>query len=472
MKRAKIAIIGGGGAGATAAWLLDQVHDVTVFEAQAHLGGHAYTHHMKVGDAQVHIDMGVEYFNERLSPNLFALHRKLGLETYVAPLSFRASFPGNDAWTNIGHDGRLRGRLSAEFDRFHLDMAHLLNSGEARFKRMTVGEFMHERGYSEAFACQGLLPLMTTFSGCNAPSLDYNLMYVAISFNMSLLSFFAPGYWRKSAEGIDGYLRILHRELGDKVRLNTPVSKVSKRRDGRLELATATQTLEFDQVVFATHADVTLGLLDNPSPRHRDILSRFEYVNTRSVLHSDTSVLAPGQHDEYCEFVMPGTAHEGHDRTRYGHLTRNNNNLPPYAGIARPLLVTFDPKHDIAPEKIDIEKRWKLPKLRPGDFYQKTRYRTIQGVDNMWFCGTDTSLTGHEGATVSGMVVAERLGATYPFATNTLASIQFNVIKDLMGVRRPSERLFNATGDLVYSITKRLSLHKNQSHKFIKDIFV
>jgi uncharacterized protein len=469
----RIAIIGGGGAGSTAAWLLNDVHDVALFEAEDRLGGHAYTHRMRKGGADVGVDMGVEYFNERLSPNLFAMHGLFGIDTYVAPLSFRATFPGQDRfWSNISVDGALRDSLAKELDRFHLDMATVLSSGDPRMKKMSVGEYMANNGYSEEFACHALLPLMTTFSGCNAPSLDYNLMYVAVSFNMSLLSFFSPGYWRKSKGGIDSYIRCIAAELGDKVRVNAAVRKVRTRHDGKVEVTADAGMELFDHAVFATHADITLSMLDAPSEAHRDILGRFEYVPTRSVLHDDESVLADRANPEYCEFVMPDVHSQGEGRQRYGQLTRVNNRLHAYAGVEAPLLVTFDPKQQIAPDRIQVEKRWKLPKLRPGDFYQKTRYRTIQGEGNLWYCGTDTSLTGHEGATVSAMVIAERLGATYPFAGNTLASIQFNVIKDLMGVRRPSERFRNAVGDAIFSAAKGLSMHKTQSHKFIKDIFV
>lgn len=473
MKRQRIAIIGGGGAGTTAAWLLDDVHDIVLFEAEDRLGGHAYTHRANKNGVEVHVDMGVEYFNERLSPNLFAMHGLFGIETYVAPLSFRATFPGQQRWwSNISVEGGLRDALARELDRFHLDMASVLAAGDPKLKKMSVGDYLKANDYSEDFASQALLPLMTTFSGCNAPSLDYNLMYVAVSFNMSLLSFFSPGYWRKSKDGIDAYIRKIAEILGDKARLNSPVRKVRAAAGGRIEVVVDAGVETFDHVVFATHADVTLKMLDSPTEKQRDILGRFEYVPTRSVMHDDESVLASGDNEEYCEFVMPDGHEQGEGAQRYGQLTRVSNRLHAYAGIDEPLLVTFDPKQEISGDRIAVEKRWKLPKLRPGDFYQKTRYRTIQGEGNLWYCGTDTSLTGHEGATVSGMVVAERLGATYPFAGNTLATIQFNVIKDLMGVRRPSERFRNAIGDFVFSAAKRMSMHKTQSHKFIKDIFV
>jgi len=470
MKRERIAIIGGGAAGTTAAWQLRTLHDVTLFEAGPRLGGHAYTHHFNVGEDTLHVDMGVEYFNERLAPNLFAMLQQLGIDTYIAPMSFRAAFPGVDnTWSNLHGRGRLRGELADEIDRFHLDMTQVLSGGDPRYKKLNIGEFLTERNYSEAFRQQALLPLLTTFSGCNAPSLEYTLMYVAISFNMSLLSFFTPGVWRKAKGGIDGYLLQLGELLGARVRLACPIRQVRKDTGRGWLVETEQGDIEpFDSVVFATHADVTLKLLEAPTAEQRDILSRFDYVQTRSVLHTDEQVLVEGGRGEYCEFSRPS----GLKGTDHGQLTRINNALAPYADVREPVLVTFDPKQAIALERQVHEQHWKLPKLRPVDFYQKSRYRRIQGLGKLWYCGTDTSLTGHEGAVVSGMVIAHRLGADHPYADNNLATIQFNVIKDLMGVHRPSERFKATLGNLLFAAAKGTSLHKSQSHKFIKDVIV
>lgn len=469
MAKSQIAIIGGGGAGTTAAWLLNQVHDVTIYEANTELGGHVHTHHLTVGGENVHVDVGVDVFHERLSPNLFAIHQLFSIDTFVAPLSFRAVYPGHDNfWSNLHFNGTLRQQLAGEFDRFHLDMAEVLSSGNPYFKKLSLGTFLQERGYSEMFKQQAMLPLMTTFSGCDAPSLEYSLMYIVLAFNMGLLSFFVPGYWRKPKEGFDCYLRRIGQELGKKVRVNTPVKKVLRRNDGRLDVESTGGMETFDKVVFAISAEIALGLIDNPTQQHQKILGGYKYVNTLGVLHSDDSVIAMPDQKEYCEFTMKTQFDP--DSNEYGQMTRINNNLSNFAKVSKPLLVTFDPKQKIAADTILTEKRWKLPMLRPTDFYQKTNFHTVQGQGNMWFCGEDTSLTGHEGAVVSGMVIAERLGAKYPFAANNFANVQFNVIKDLMGVRRGRERLESIIGDMVLNFGKHSSLQRSLTHKVIKDI--
>jgi hypothetical protein len=88
----------------------------------------------------------------------------------------------------------------------------------------------------------------------------------------------------------------------------------------------------------------------------------------------------------------------------------------------------------------------------------------------MWFCGQDTSLTGHEGALVSGLVIADRLGAPYPFAANPVARIQFRIVKEIMGVRANKEKLSHQISATAFRLAKEMGLHKNLSHRFIKDI--
>lgn len=100
------------------------------------------------------------------------------------------------------------------------------------------------------------------------------------------------------------------------------------------------------------------------------------------------------------------------------------------------------------------------------------RLKEIQGKSNMWFCGVDTSLGGHEGAVVSGMVIAERFGAPYPYKHDLLAYIQFQVTNDIMGVKTRGEMLKDWLSELLFLTAKKCALHKSLSYKFIKDFIV
>jgi predicted NAD/FAD-binding protein len=434
-RNSRIAVVGGGGAGSAAARLLARAYDVTLFEAGDYLGGHAYSHPLETERGTLHVDMGVEHFNERLSPNLFRMLTEFGIGTYVAPSSVHVEFPGErQTWNNVNSAGGLREELEEEFDRFHHEMNRLTASPvDDRHRGMSIGEYLDENGYSPRFKYQAVNPVMSVYSGCHAPSLDYTLMYVALSFSTHLLSFFSAGYWRKAEGGIHRYFQHVARELGGRVRLGTPVDAVVPAPDGVTVVAGGREHA-FDQVVMATHADVSRRLLRSADPQFARRLDGFAYVPVESVLHQDTGWLSPEGGDAYCQFRMPAGFDLGRAREQPGSLTRHCNVLRPYRDVKTPVLITFDPQETIDPEKVVVRREWKLPQLRPADIRHKRRLKEIQGLDNVWFCGTDTTVTGHEGAVVSGMVIADRLGVPHPYADDAPAAGQFRTVKDFMGL--------------------------------------
>lgn len=427
--------MGGGGAGSVAAWQLSRKHDVVLFEAEERLGGHAYSHPVETGAGTLRVDMGVEHFNEKLAPNLHQLLTGFGIGSYVAPSSVRVEFPGQDrTWSNLDGTGALRAELIHEFDRFHLAMNQVATTADERLRGLSIGEYLDENGYSQAFKHQAVNPIMSVYSGCHAPSLDYTLMYVALSFSMNLLSFFAPGYWRKAEGGIHRYLDLIAAELGERVRLNTPVEAVVPASTGGVTVVADGEEHHFDSVVVATHADVAHRMLRDAGTEYRELLDGFAYVPVESVLHQDTSWLGANGTEAYCQFSMGRGFDLAHAEDATGSLTRNCNVLRPYRDVEEPVLITFDPQGPVDETKVLTRRRWKLPQLRPADIRHKRRLAELQGRGGIWFCGTDTTITGHEGAVVSGMVVASRLGVPHPFADTPTAAAQFRVVEKFMGV--------------------------------------
>ena len=433
MNKQKIAIIGGGGSGVVAAWALHKKHDVSLFEAENHLGGHAYSHTLNLKEGEAHIDMGVEYFNRKISPNFCALLKLLKIESFIAPLSFRTFFEKDDTfWSNVDTSGTLRAELNEEFERFHSEMEDVMESDEELYKNISIGDFLKENKYSQDFIHKALYPLMTIYLGCNAPVEEYNLMYVAFSFHMNFLSLFSSGYWLKVKGGISKYIEVIEEELKDKIHLNSRIEKVIPMENGVKIIRNGEESI-FDAVVFATHADITLHLLKDSSPIYERFLGKFEYADVKSYMHTDGELIHKDDYDEYFEFSMPDTFDLKTNKNQSGSLTRIYNNLIDYHKFEDPLLVTFDPYQTINSSKIKAERAWKLPKLRPEDFQRRQNIQHIQGKNNCWFCGTDTSFTGHEGAIVSGLVIAEQLGVGHIFKEYLSAHNHFNTIKNFMG---------------------------------------
>jgi len=465
----KIAIIGGGAAGTACAWALNRCNqDVLLFEAEDYLGGHAYTHRLEEDGQPIAVDMGVEYLNEKLSPNLFALLKHFDINTYVAPLSFRAydvNNPTQNFWSNQHLTAGLKSSLRHEMNQFHLDMAYIFQSNNPAYKRMTLADFLAHRNYSSEFRYQALLPLLSIFSGCKAPSLDYSLTYIALSFNMHLLSFFTPTYWRKVEGGIAQYFEKIHAKLKDKIHLTTPIKAVRKLDTG-IEITTyKNNQIYVDTVIFACRAEIASQLISSSNAPSK-LLDEFQYVPVTSILHRDSNTLPSNTlTSEYCHFSLIDFPQNNY----VGYLTRVNHHLAGHSTLKKPLYVSFDNLQYVDPAEIIEIKQWKLPQLRPTDLNKKTQIRKIQGQDNFWFCGSDYSLTGHEGAFVSGLVVANQLGADYPFADQWTAKTQFDVIKNFMGIANKREYFTEMLISLVFRLSKSLNLHRHLSARFIKD---
>ena len=197
------------------------------------------------------------------------------------------------------------------------------------------------------------------------------------------------------------------------------------------------------------------------------ILGTFEYVDVQSSLHTDQETLSlPTKATEYFQFEL--AEHPTSDFP--GYLTRVINHLKPYQDITQPLFVSFDRGESLSSNEVITTKNWRLPKLRPKDLWNKMQVRNIQGQNNLWFCGTDYSLTGHEGAMVSGLVIAHHLGADYPFEHNWLAKSQFNTIKQFMGVYSKTEKLKNTVNQKAFSFAKKLKVHQKFAHHFISEL--
>ncbi len=468
MQKKRIAIIGGGGAGSVAAYALNEHHDIHLYESESYLGGHATTHFCEVKNKNIPVDLGVEYFSEKQAPNLFALLNHFNIRTYVAPLSVSASSHNGDLfWSNTSTESITDKSLIDEFARFHYQMHEVLHFNNYP-KTMNLRTFLEKENYSRRFIYKALLPLLTTFSSCKSPILDYSLMFCALSFSMGLLSFFHPTYWRKSKDGISSYLQKIQNHLQDKIYLNTPVENVI-RHDNQITVCSKRGKEVFDQVIFATHADISLKLLDAPSPLEKEILGSYEYTQIQCVLHQDENILIQSTNCKtYCEFNGNSNSK---DTDFEGCLTRQINLLPSFESIDPKLLVTYDPHIDIQSNKIITEKRWKIPKLRPADIALRRCLINIQGHLNTWYCGTDSSFTGHEGAIVSGLVIANFLGAPYKFQDNNWAKIQFDVVKGLMSLYKPLEKISNSFHKNIFHVSKFLNMRQSQVSRVLLDMY-
>ncbi|MFC8491971.1 MULTISPECIES: NAD(P)/FAD-dependent oxidoreductase [unclassified Streptomyces] len=302
MGQRKVAVVGAGVAGLTAAHLLSSAREVTLYEADGRLGGHAHTRELAgPGGRSVFVDSGFIVHNERTYPTLLRLFDELGVATQDAEMSMSVRCDGcaleyagaRGPAGLFASRGALRGRylrLLAEVPFFHRAARRLLARGGD--PGVTFGDFLHDHGFSPYFVGHFALPLVSAVWSCPArTALVYPATYLfAFLDHHGLLSVTGSPRWRTVTGGSAAYVAAAAKNI-QRVLTGSPVETV--RRTGRGALVTTRDGVAeaYDAVVIATHPDQALRMLADPTPDERRVLGAFPYSRNPTVLHTDTSVL-------------------------------------------------------------------------------------------------------------------------------------------------------------------------------------
>ncbi len=307
----RIAVIGGGISGLTAGYILSRTDEVTLFEAEGRLGGHADTHLVdEPGGGQVPVDTGFIVYNERTYPLLTRLLRELGVETQASEMSMSVSCSGCGVryagkrgpaglGAGVARGGRAYLRMLAEVPRFHRAARRLLASASppgprGRPAALSLGDFLREGGFSGYFTAHFAVPVVAAVWSCPPGlALAYPAAYLfAFLANHGMLSVTGSPQWRTVAGGSRRYVDLIAGGLAE-VRLSSPVRSVRRYPGGVVVRDASGARHGFDAAVIATHPDQALRLLDPPTPAERSVLGAFRYTANQAVLHTDTRLLPP-----------------------------------------------------------------------------------------------------------------------------------------------------------------------------------
>ncbi|MER7072841.1 FAD-dependent oxidoreductase [Terrabacter sp. NPDC000476] len=299
--RPTAAVIGAGISGLTAAHVLSATHDVTLYEADTRLGGHAHTHDVAGRDGSLRIDSGFIVHNERTYPHLLRLFRELDVPTQATEMSMSITC-GGCGLSYAGGRGpkgmfaqkrRLADprfvRMLTEVPRFHkAAQALLLDESQDP----TWGEFLAAQGFSDYFVRHFAIPLVACVWSCG--DLDASVYPARHLFRFldhhGMLTVTGSPTWRTVTGGSATYVDRLVERLPD-VRRDSPVTAVTRHDDGVDVLVRDGQTATFDRAVVATHADSALALLADATPDEKRDLGAIGYSRNTTWLHRDSSVL-------------------------------------------------------------------------------------------------------------------------------------------------------------------------------------
>ena len=315
----RVAVVGSGVAGLTAAWIASRTAHVTLYEADDRLGGHADTHRVPTADGELSIDTGFIVHNRRTYPTLLRLFAELGIATQPSEMSLSVS----DAGTGVEYAGALgpRGlfaqpsslrsrdhwRMLLEIPRFHRRARALLaadpgpssasgpmgaGSHDGSGDDQTLRDFLRDGGFSDGFVRHFMEPLVAAVWSCDpATSLDYPARYLFTFLeHHGMLGIFGSPEWRTVTGGSATYVAAVAAGLQE-VRTETKVTSVRELGD-RVEVTDGSgTTTTYDAVVIATHPAQALAILEAPTALQREVLSALPYSSNPALLHTDTSLL-------------------------------------------------------------------------------------------------------------------------------------------------------------------------------------
>lgn len=427
----RIAVVGSGVAGLTAAYVLNRHDNVTLFEADSRLGGHAHTHSVPQPDGStLGIDTGFIVHNERTYPTLLRLFAELGVETQDSEMSMSVRCDGCGLeYAGARGGGRgiiarpsslLRGRyllMLLEVMRFYrraralIEAAPASDAGSGRGgAEPTLGEFLAKERFSKYFISHFMTPVVSAVWSCDpTTALSYPARYLFTFLgHHGMLGVKGSPQWRTVTGGSRQYVEKLAATLPD-IRLSSPVTGIRRHALG-VELTTEQGIEDFEAVVIATHPAQALSFLADATPAEKDALGQMPYSVNHTVFHRDPAVLPAADNAKAswnyrlpdCE-ARPDKVLVSYDLTRLQRLEPADS---------QPYLVSLGESGLIGEDRILERMVYEHPQYSPESLRAQQRIAALSD-DRIAYAGAYLGWGFHEDGALAGVRAAASLGRTW-----------------------------------------------------------
>jgi uncharacterized protein len=422
----RVAVVGSGISGLTAAHTLDGLAEVTLFEAGDYFGGHTHTVDVTLpgddGPVTHGVDTGFLVFNERTYPGLIRLFAELGVATAKSDMSFSVKAPGDGAagtvleWSGsslnsvFAQRGNMLNwkflRMLRDIMRFNRVTTALATAGAEAALMQPLAEFIESEKFSREFRDWYFLPMMACIWSCPT---DQMLQFpvatmIRFCYNHGLIQVANRPQWWTVAGGARQYVEKITARISDK-RLRTPVRRIERDSDG-ISVITDNTTERFSKVVLAAHSDQSLALLASATAAEQKVLGAIRYQPNLAVLHTDVSVL-PEKRLAWAAWNYERARQS--DQQSTGVCLHYLLNMLQPLPFRQPVLVSLNPVHQIARNHIMGQFEYTHPVFDLAAIRAQAEVPLLQGRQHTYFCGAWTGYGFHEDGLKSGVQAARQL---------------------------------------------------------------
>lgn len=407
----KIAIVGSGIAGNVAASRLHPEHEITVYEAGGHVGGHSHTHTVELGGRSFQVDTGFIVFNHWTYPRFSALLDSLGVASQATSMSFSV----RDDSTGLEYNGTTLNTLFAQrrnllrpsflsmvrdILRFNREAPRLLDEPGGE---IPLGALLESRRYGRPFIEHYIIPMGAAIWS-TSPELMMRFparFFVRFLMNHGMLTVNARPVWRTVTGGSARYVEKLVAPFRDRIRLHTPVEWIRRQPGSVFVKAKGQEAQRYDALFLACHSDQALRLLADPTAAEREVLGAIPYQRNEAVLHTDARLMPQRRLAWAC-----WNYHNQARRAGPLALTYNMNMLQ-RLDAPEQLLVTLNRSDVVDPARVILRAEYDHPVFTPESVAAQGRHRELNGYHGTYFCGAWWRNGFHEDGVASAETALE-----------------------------------------------------------------
>lgn len=413
----RIAIVGAGVSGLGAAYALDPDHDVTIYEKDNRIGGHASTVDVDHYGPSIPVDTGFIIFNRFTYPNLTRLFRELHVKSVATKMAFSISLnDGRFEWATSNLNQIFAQRSNAFDPSFYVFLTEILRFYRvalADLEANSVGEvsfaeYLRRYKFGQEIIDRFLIPMGGSIWSATAKQFLEYPAEVLLGFmkNHQLLTVKQP-IWLTVENGSRTYVERLVSSLRGTVHKGVGINKVRRGADGVTIVDERGNRATFDHAILACHSSDALNLLEVPTQAERDLLGAIRYDRNITVLHGDPALM-PKRHHAWGSWNYIGSSSDrGREADAVG-ITYWMNALQ-HIDEKYPLFVTLNPRTPPKPELTFATFDYKHPQFDRAAINAQKRLHSIQGNGNVWFCGAYAGYGFHEDGFRSGLEVAHKI---------------------------------------------------------------